>query len=226
MHARLSWNFSVEQNKTLYLDQHLSTRVVDFKHFTVMSSCPTIGNKRDSIAFGLDLEDNGGQVNIYNWSGPPGLREEIEETRRAARGLIESTFRRTLSSSSTSSCTSTSKAKRKKTIDDNYSLSEKPDEHNEPTMPPTLVPVRSASVTNRSATLSEGNQRPSSINIGFDSPVREEAAPGPTQVDNITSLVEENKVLREKNLALQDELLYQRETSIRKYLDDHWIISI
>jgi hypothetical protein len=27
-------------------------------------------------------------------------------------------------------------------------------------------------------------------------------------------------------LALQDELLYQRETSIRKYLDDHWIISI
>ena len=203
---------------------------MDFKHFKVMSSRLYLGNKRDSIAFGLDLEDNGGQVNIYNWSGPPGLREEIEEIRRAARDLTETTFRRTLSSSSTSSSTSTSKAKRKKTIDDNYSLSDKPDERNEYQMPPPLVPVRSANVINRSATGSDENQRPSSINdVGFDSPVHQEsqeATSGPTQADNVTSLLEENKALRGKNLALQDEVLYQRETSIRKYLDDSWIISI
>ena len=205
--------------------------MIDFKHFTVMASCPTVGNKRDSIAFGLDLEENGGQVSIYNWSGPPGLREEIEETRRAARDLTGTTFRRTLSSSSTSSSTSTSKAKQKKTIDDNHSFSEKPDECDEYLMPPPLVPVRSASVTTRSATSPNENQRPrSNDDVTFDSPIHEEGeegeevTSGSTQSKNINSLLEENKVLREKNLTLQDEVLYQRETSIRKHLDDSRII--
>lgn len=40
---------------------------------------------------------------------------------------------------------------------------------------------------------------------------------GTTASNDFNSLSEEIKSLREKNLVLQNELLYQRETSIRKY---------
>ncbi|CAF4743563.1 unnamed protein product, partial [Rotaria sp. Silwood2] len=60
----------------------------------------------DCCVYGLDLAGDDGHVNTYQWSVPPGLREESEEIAQAIRQSTSS-FKRTISTMSSSSSNST-----------------------------------------------------------------------------------------------------------------------
>ncbi|CAF4939900.1 unnamed protein product, partial [Rotaria sp. Silwood2] len=78
-------------------------------------------------AYGLDLAGDDGHVNIYQWSVPPGLREESEEIAQTIRESTSS-FKRTIStmSSSSSSSTTTATKQKKKKVNNNNPNDDEP----------------------------------------------------------------------------------------------------
>ena len=132
-------------------------------------------------------------------------------------------MRRTTSSSSTSSITSVKTQKRKKLniknpndIDESAAFSDKlmPP-------PPSTSSVILSEIVN-STRHAASHDQPSSSNNQSTSSISKSVVSNTdpntiTPSNDINSLLEEMKSLREKNLSLQDELLYQREISIREY---------
>ncbi|CAF2707338.1 unnamed protein product [Rotaria sp. Silwood2] len=86
-----------------------------------------LGSKKDCCAYGLDLAGDDGHVNIYQWSVPPGLREESEEIAQTIRESTSS-FKRTIStmSSSSSSSTTTATKQKKKKVNNNNPNDDEP----------------------------------------------------------------------------------------------------
>ncbi len=172
-------------------------------------------------------QENDDQVNFYSWSGPPGLREQSEEVAQAIRHGVpsSSSFQRTTSSSSVSSISSVNKPKRKKLVDKNpvdIDHSTTPDDTVMAAPPPPSTSTTSSSVpvnlitTNDDDVQQLNSNNPSSSSTSNSSSTNTHHRKKSSTVD-IDTLLEENKILREKNLTLQDELVYQKENSIREY---------
>lgn len=161
--------------------------------------------------------ENDDQLNTYSWSCPPGLREKADGIVQAIRGASTS-FERTASSSS---ITSTTTAKRRKFIQKNLN------NVGETTVLNDTVTAKSPSrvvmplnetgnSTARELVPSQAknsNNNPASMSTSVVSNTEPNAT---TPKGDIDSLLKENQALREKILALEDDLLNIRETTLRK----------
>lgn len=155
-------------------------------------------------------------MDTYGWSHPPGLREKADELGQIIRGGGGgSTLQRTASSSSSISVT---KVKRKKihqktvNFDDVITL-------NEETASQSSSAVNVSGNKTADSTVKDVSSGQDSSSNG--STTSNSVSASSTMKANVTtldtdSLQKENAALREKVLALQDELLYQRETSMGK----------
>ena len=162
--------------------------------------------------------ENDDQLNTYSWSSPPGLREKMDEVGQAIRGAGASSFERTTSSSSITSMTT---AKRRKLNDKNLNNIDEITVLNDIATKSTSKATRPIAETGNLSSVdnvhqdqaknSNNNAAPTSSSIASNIELN-----APTSKIDIELLLKENTSLREKNLALQDELLYLRETSVGK----------
>jgi len=96
-----------------------------------------LGSKKDCFTYGFDSVENENQLDVYCWSGSPGLREQAHEVAQAIRAGSSSTFQRTISSSSTtSSITTVPKQKQKKSNNTNQNDIDESTTFDDNSMPP------------------------------------------------------------------------------------------
>jgi hypothetical protein len=196
-----------------------------------MSFYFSLGCKKDCFTFGFDLAEDEEQVNIYSWSGPPGLREQTDEVTQAIRNSSSclSTFQRTTSSSSFASNGSINKPKRKKVGEKNTNVTDqsaKTANKAMPAPPSSSMSTASSITVVGSATASNNNDQsttsknPPATNIGNSSSTNIDKETATASID-IDGLLEENKSLREENLLLKEQIAYEKENAIRKYRNSH-----
>ena len=197
-----------------------------------------LGSKKDCCVYGLEVAGDDGHVNMYQWSFPPGLREESEEIVQTIRQGTSS-FKRTIStmSSSSSSSTTTGTKQKKKKVNNNNSNDDEPTTNDKSMPPPPLASTITICDTfdTSDKSVSQGQQINSNNKDQSSSFVTANSATNSTttsstdinslleeikvlreKLSSMDSLDEENKKLREKILSIEDEMFYLRNTLISK----------
>lgn len=178
------------------------------------------GSKSDCTMFSFDFEDENNHVNTYSWSFPPGLAESIEETAKAIKNISNGngTLSRTTSSSSVNSV-SASTAKKRKLNQKEQHLKQKPiAKDSDITMMPPSAP-RPTSPGSLSSTITIIDSDQTSTNVQHSSTTNicnNQTVDKTIASRDYDALVEENKMLRQKISQLEEQLVFQRETSLRK----------
>ncbi|CAF2964896.1 unnamed protein product, partial [Rotaria sp. Silwood2] len=177
-----------------------------------------LGSKKDCFTYGFDIVEDDIQLNMYGWSNPPSLREQSEEAAKVIHNSTSSSsLQRTVSSSSSCSNTLSSKQKKRKLDHKNTNIDELVVVDDASMPPPSTSLMISSAQTSNSATADVVPDVPSTSNNQSSS----SASNSTLNTTNMTtssidtnSLLEEIKSLREKVLSLQNELLYQRQSSM------------
>ncbi|CAF3058314.1 unnamed protein product [Rotaria socialis] len=187
-----------------------------------------LGTKKDCLAYGFDIVEDDTQLNTYTWSNPPGLREQSDDIAQAIRNGSLSSFQRTISSSSTNSTALPTKRKGKAMNSKDSHNNDESTTSGDKLIPQPLSPEIINDTTgnaDQDQSSNSNNQAPCANNQSSSSPCSTAKRGVLTSKTNtvaaslnIDAVLEENKILREKILTLQDELLYQREHSIGKRL--------
>ena len=194
-----------------------------------------LGSKKDCCIYGFDIGGEDGHVNLYQWSVPPGLREETEALAQAIQQSTSS-LKRTVSNMSSSSTNSTTEkpSEKKKKKNSNKSNDDEPTKDKSMPPPPPLTSTiticdtfdtsdepdtqvqRSNSNNNHhsSSTVDKNDTPTNSTNNNI---LLEEIKVLKEKLLSMNSLEEENKKLRDKVLSLEDEVFYLRNTLIGKY---------
>ncbi|CAF2069545.1 unnamed protein product [Rotaria magnacalcarata] len=183
-----------------------------------------LGTKKDCLAYGFDIVEDDTQLNTYTWSNPPGLREQSDDIAQAIRNGSLSSFQRTISSSSTNSTALPTKRKGKAMNSKDSHNNDESTTSGDKLIPQPLSPEIINDTTgnaDQDQSSNSNNQAPCANNQSSSSPCSTAKRGVLTSKTNtvaaslnIDAVLEENKILREKILTLQDELLYQREHSI------------
>ncbi|CAF2684545.1 unnamed protein product [Rotaria sp. Silwood2] len=217
----------------LFLEHYITCTHILIKCFIYF-----LGSKRDCCAYGLDVAGDDGHVNTYQWSVPPGLREESEEIAQTIRQSTSS-FKRTIStmsSSSTSSTTAETKQKRKKINSNNINDDEQTTKYKSkpPSSLASTITICDAFKTSDKC-VSQGEQsnsnskHQSSSHITATCSTTNSVTSSSTDINSLIeeikvlreklssmdSLVAENTKLREKVLSMQDDMFYLRNTLIK-----------
>ncbi|CAF4215205.1 unnamed protein product [Rotaria sp. Silwood2] len=216
----------------LFLEHYITCTHILIKCFIYF-----LGSKRDCCAYGLDVAGDDGHVNTYQWSVPPGLREESEEIAQTIRQSTSS-FKRTIStmsSSSTSSTTAETKQKRKKINSNNINDDEQTTKYK--SKPPsslasTITICDAFKTSDKCASQGEqsnsNSKHQSSSHITATCSTTNSVTSSSTDINSLIeeikvlreklssmdSLVAENTKLREKVLSMQDDMFYLRNTLI------------
>lgn len=182
------------------------------------------------------MAEDDGHVNMYQWSIPPGLREEAEDVAQTIRHATKS-FKRTTSAMSSSSSSSTvTGTKHKKKVNNNNSNDTALTTKDKAMPPPPLAstiticdtfdtPDKDVNLGQKSnskdkhqptLTTTSGSTTTSSSSTDIHT-LLEENNVLREKLSSMTSLEEENKVLHEKILSIEDEMFYLRNTLISKY---------
>ncbi|CAF2591997.1 unnamed protein product [Rotaria sp. Silwood2] len=210
-HCAVQW----EDNKNEYAVVHVKRAKTSITLKVGLTTSFEVNNRdrrRGKIFF--EFEDQGEHVNTYSWSLAPDLSEKIEEPTKAIKNVAGGNLHRTTSSSSTSSAISKNR-KRKINHNEQHTTGNPVviDINLMPVSPPALGSTRSAiTIGDIDPPLDSNDQHPSNSSNANKTSTNTETAVS----HDVNSLLEENKALRNKITELEEQLLLQRETSIRE----------
>ncbi|CAF3779844.1 unnamed protein product [Rotaria socialis] len=179
-----------------------------------------MGAKSDCTVFSFDFEQQDTHVNTYSWSLAPGISEHIEETAKAIKNFASGNLHRTAPSSSINS---TTVSKGKKKVNNKQQHTTDNSTITNANMAPTSLPAPTPVIVLPGSTLStitiDDDDQPSRCNdqqlSNTTNAHTNSTKTKKTAVSyDIDSLLQENNALREKINELEEQLMFQRETSI------------